>query len=38
MDEEGKLNLASFAGEADHRCRFEFMPGEGRLYFIRKAD
>jgi hypothetical protein len=33
LDEEGKLDLASFATE-NQRCRFEFMPIEGRLYFV----
>ena len=32
LDEEGKLDLASFAA-GNQRCRFEFMPIEGRLYF-----
>jgi hypothetical protein len=34
LDEEGKLDLASFATE-NQRCRFEFMPIEDRLYFVR---
>jgi hypothetical protein len=37
MDEVGKSNLAAFvAGEAPG-CQFEFMPVEGRLYFMRNA-
>jgi len=33
LDDEGKRDLASFA--AENRCsRFEFMPIEGRLYFV----
>jgi hypothetical protein len=36
IDETGKANLAAFA--ADHGgLQFEFMPIEGRLYFMRKA-
>jgi hypothetical protein len=36
IDEIGKANLAAFA--ADHGAlQFEFMPIEGRLYFMRKA-
>jgi hypothetical protein len=36
IDEVGKANLAAFA--ADHGgLQFEFMPIEGRLYFMRKA-
>jgi hypothetical protein len=36
IDETGKANLAAFA--ADHSAlQFEFMPIEGRLYFMRKA-
>jgi hypothetical protein len=33
LDEEGKRGLASFAAETQ-RSRFEFMPAEGRLYFV----
>jgi hypothetical protein len=33
LDDEGKRDLASFA--AENQCsRFEFMPVEGRLYFV----
>ena len=36
IDEVGKVNLAAFA--ADHgSLQFEFMPIEGRLYFMRRA-
>jgi hypothetical protein len=36
IDEIGKTNLATFA--ADHGgLQFEFMPIEGRLYFMRRA-
>ena len=35
MDEVG--NLAAFAAAA-RRCHFEFMPVEGRLYFMHKAN
>jgi hypothetical protein len=34
LDEVGKANLASFASASG--VHFEFMPVEGRLYFIRK--
>jgi hypothetical protein len=34
MDDQGKSALASFA--AEHKSDFQFMPVEGRLYFIRK--
>jgi hypothetical protein len=37
MDEVGKENLASFASEMGDGCLFEFMPVDGRGYFIRKA-
>ena len=33
MDDDGNRNLASFAA-ATPRHRFDFMPGEGRLYFV----
>jgi hypothetical protein len=33
MDDDGNRNLASFA-EAAPRHRFDFMPVEGRLYFV----
>jgi hypothetical protein len=33
LDDEGKRDLASFAAE-NQRSRFEFMPVEGRLYFV----
>jgi hypothetical protein len=37
IDEIGKVNLAAFA--ADHGgLQFEFVPIEGRLYFMRKAS
>jgi hypothetical protein len=37
IDEIGKANLAAFA--ADHNgLQFEFMPIEGRLYFMRKTN
>jgi hypothetical protein len=36
IDETGKAKLAAFA--ADHGgLQFEYMPIEGRLYFMRKA-
>jgi hypothetical protein len=38
MDEAGKSNIADFAAQVTPRCSFEFMPVEGRVYFIRKAD
>ena len=38
MDEAGKSNIADFAAHVTPRCLFEFMPVEGRVYFIRKAD
>jgi hypothetical protein len=37
MDEAGRRRIESFAGESDHRSRLEFMPSEGRVYFVRKA-
>jgi hypothetical protein len=33
MDDDGNRNLASFAA-ATLRHRFDFMPVEGRLYFV----
>jgi hypothetical protein len=37
IDEVGKASLADFA--ADHGAlQFEFMPVEGRLYFMRRAS
>jgi hypothetical protein len=33
LDDEGKQHLGSFAAE-NQPCRFEFMPVEGRLYFV----
>jgi hypothetical protein len=33
MDDDGNRNLASFAA-ATPRHRFDFMPVEGRLYFV----
>ena len=38
MDEVGKSNIAEFAAQVTPRCLFEFMPVEGRVYFIRTAD
>jgi hypothetical protein len=38
IDETGKSNIADFAAHVTPRCSFEFMPVEGRVYFIRKAD
>jgi hypothetical protein len=38
MDEVGKSDIAEFAAQVTPRCLFEFMPVEGRVYFIRKAD
>ena len=38
MDEVGKSNIADFAAHVTQRCSFEFMPVEGRVYFIRKVD
>jgi hypothetical protein len=38
MDEAGKGNIADFAAEVTPLCSFEFMPVEGRVYFIRKAN
>jgi hypothetical protein len=35
MDEVGKANLAAFAA-ASGGVQFEFMPVEGRLYFMRR--
>jgi hypothetical protein len=35
LDEIGKANLAAFAA-ASGEVQFEFMPVEGRLYFMRK--
>jgi hypothetical protein len=36
IDEVGKANLAAFAADLG-ALQFEFMPIEGRLYFMRKA-
>ena len=36
LDEVGKANLAAFASISG--VQFEFMPVEGRLYFLRKAS
>jgi hypothetical protein len=33
MDDDGNRNLASFAATTPRR-RFDFMPVEGRLYFV----
>ncbi len=38
MEEVGKSNIADFVAHVTPRCSFEFMPVEGRVYFIRKAD
>jgi hypothetical protein len=38
MDEVGKGNIGDFAANVTPRCSFEFMPVEGRVYFMRKAD
>jgi hypothetical protein len=35
FDEAGKNRLAQFAGQ--YRCTPNFMPTEGRLYFVRNA-
>jgi|GraSoi2013_115cm_1033766.scaffolds.fasta_scaffold259658_1 hypothetical protein len=35
MDEAGRSRLAAFAAESEHRCTFDFMPAEGRIYFTR---
>ena len=32
-DEDGRRNIESFA--AQHRAVINFMPGEGRVYFVR---
>jgi hypothetical protein len=36
LDEIGKANLAAFASASG--VQFEFMPVEGRLYFLQKWD
>ena len=33
MDEEGKLRIGQFASERE--CDLQFMPAEGRLYFVK---
>ena len=38
MDEAGKSNIADFAAHVTPRCSFEFMPVEGRVYFMRNID
>jgi hypothetical protein len=38
MDEAGKTNIADFAAHVTPRCSFEFMPVEGRVYFMRNSD
>ena len=38
MDEVGKANIAGFAAHVTPHCSFEFMPVEGRVYFLRKAN
>ena len=35
LDDEGRKQLEDFAAEASHRCDFNYMPVEGRLYFTR---
>jgi hypothetical protein len=37
MDKHGKLDLGSFAAQAEHRAELDFRPSEGRVYFTRKA-
>ena len=37
MDEVGRTSLAAFAAESGHRCTFDIMPTEARVYFTRKA-
>src|SRR5262249_61178479 len=37
MDEVGKMSLAAFAAESDHRSDFDLMPVEGRVCFTPKA-
>jgi hypothetical protein len=36
LDEVGKANLAAFASASG--VQFEFMPVEGRLYFLRRES
>jgi hypothetical protein len=36
MDDGGRASLAAFAARSEHRCTFDFMPAEGRLYFSRR--
>jgi hypothetical protein len=36
MDQVGRMRLAAFAAESNHRSDFDFMPVEGRVYFTRK--
>ena len=38
MDEAGKSNIADFAAHVTPCCSFEFMPVEGRVYFMRNSD
>jgi len=38
MDEAGKSNIADFAAHVTPRCSFEFIPVEGRVYFMRNSD
>src|SRR5260221_8556198 len=38
MDEAGRFRLAAFAAESEHRCTFDFMPAEGRIYFTRTIN
>jgi hypothetical protein len=33
MDEEGKLRISEFASECG--CDYQFMPAEGRVYFVK---
>jgi hypothetical protein len=36
--DETQGNIADFAAHVTPGCSFEFMPVEGRVYFMRKAD
>jgi hypothetical protein len=33
MDEEGRLRMSEFASECG--CGYQFMPAEGRVYFVK---
>lgn len=37
-DEAGSQRIAAFAAQGDPAARVEFMPAEGRVYFVRKAS